>query len=116
MAPEAPKDSLPERSECTMSDNENLDLHDFSRIPGLSDLLTLGASGTISADRESLKIIKSDVSRRAGRPGTAAIDRENSFGKMKFSKNFDRKSLFSMILEAPGLSDGWYFEPNVDGY
>ena len=92
MAPEAPKDSLPERSECTMSDNENLDLHDFSRIPGLSDLLTLGASGTISADRESLKIIKSDVSRRAGRPGTAAIDRENSFGKMKFSKNFDRKS------------------------
>ena len=93
MAPEAPKDSLPERSESTMSDNENLDLHDFSRIPGLSGLLTLGSSGTTSDDRESLKIIKNDVSRRAGRPGTAAIDRENSFGKMKFSKKIRPKIL-----------------------
>ena len=97
MAPEAPKDSLPEMSECTMSDNENLDLHDFPRIPGLSGLLTLGSSGTTSDDRESLKIIENDVSSGAGRPASSAIVWENSIGKIKFLKIFEQYFGFPMI-------------------
>ena len=69
-----------------------------------------------SDDRESLKLIENDVSRGAGRPATAAIVWENNFGKIMFLKIFDQNFGFSMILEDPGLSDGWYFESSEDCY
>ena len=65
---------------------ENFNFHDFSSTSGLSHLLALGASGTATADRESLKTINNYVSRRAGRAGTAAIDWENDLRKMNFWK------------------------------
>ena len=70
---------------------ENLDSHDFR---GSKPLLVV-ALGSLWYDFIRLRWLKTsekEVTRRAERLGTAAIDEGNSFGKMKFSIFFDRKS------------------------
>ena len=94
---------------------ENLHFHDFEALRPLISHVS-EASDTTSHETASCKIIKNKVSRHAERAGTAAINRGNTFEKIKFQKKIGSKILIFKILEAPGLSNQSIFNEILTVY